>query len=335
MNINREPTENASIAGVMANIELIAPVESENVIPEGYDYDKRFSLQNHLFICQLVSPRGVSRGTLQGRKAVTEFSASSGARMRKYLRTCVAEYGYMVTLTYPHNYERDGRKSKEQLKRFVQELKREQERQGANMSRWGVFWFMEFQARGAIHYHLFTTDPIERKWLSRRWYDICGTEDPRHLAAGTNVEALKSGRHGTCSYAAKYAAKSEQKIIPDDIKNAGRFWGVSGFKRCMAADTTIELEYTGVPRVKLATNNLKWALSDFIEDGSAHIIKKNAYVYVVYLETMAAQLECLRLMRRIQLANAFYSSVPPILMPEDEVELDYEGEPIDYALSML
>jgi len=334
--IIREPIENATKTNVIADLALKGNLlNNQETIPEGYDYDQRFSLQNHLFIFQHVCKPTVSRGTLAGRNDIKEFSQSSGARMRAYLRTTVAEYAYFITLTYPHNYERDGRKSKEHLRRFIQELKREQERNGFDMSKWGVFWFMEFQNRGAIHYHIFCTDPVGFKWLSQKWYDICGTEDPRHLAAGTNVEKLRSGRHGTCAYAAKYAAKSEQKIVPDDIKNAGRFWGVSGLRRCMSADTTVSIEYKGVPRVARATNNIKWQLTDLIDQGSAHVIKKNAYVYVVYLETMEAQAEILRLMRRLQLANAFYSSIPPILMPEDEVLLDFEGEQTDYDISML
>lgn len=337
MNINREQLDNAIIPGVIAEIGSDYDINAKDVIPSGYDYDQRYSLQNHLFIFQNVAPKpiNVSRGTLQGRAEVKEFSQSSGARMRKYLRTTVAEYVYFVTLTYPHNYERDGRQSKEHLRRFIQELKREQARNGFNMDKWGCFWFMEFQARGAIHYHLFITDPVGFKWLSQKWYDICGTEDKRHLAAGTNVEKLRSGRHGTCAYAAKYAAKSEQKIIPDDIKNAGRFWGVSGLRRCMEADTRISLEYKGVPRIERARNNLKWQLLDLIDSGDAHVVKQTAYVWVVYLESMAAQNEILRLMRRLQMANAFYSYIPPILMPEDEVQLDFQGEDVDYAISLL
>jgi hypothetical protein len=50
---------------------------------------------------------------------------------------------------------------------------------------------------------------------------------------------LQKGRAGTISYASKYAAKSEQKIVPAEYDNVGRFWGVSGCRTIVEASTHI------------------------------------------------------------------------------------------------
>jgi len=92
---------------------------------------------------------------------------------------------------------------------------------------YSAFWFMEFQERGSIHFHLFTTHKFPKEWIAKSWYQVVGSEDKRHLFAGTRIESIRSGRHGICAYASKYAAKSTQKKVPVEFGWVGRFWGVS------------------------------------------------------------------------------------------------------------
>jgi hypothetical protein len=150
----------------------------------------------------------------------------------------------MVTLTYPESYSFDGRIIKEQLRRFMQELKRQADSHRGRTDNvavddYSAFWFLEYQKRGAPHFHIFTTHRYDKNWIADTWFRIVGSEDLRHKKAGTRIEKLKSGRRGACSYALKYAAKLEQKDPPEWIKNCGRFWGVSGNRECVAADTLL------------------------------------------------------------------------------------------------
>jgi hypothetical protein len=86
---------------------------------------------------------------------------------------------------------------------------------------------------------LFSTGEYPHSWVAATWYRIVDSEDERHLRAGTRIERLQSGRAGTISYASKYAAKAEQKIVPPEYENVGRFWGISGCRTTVEASTHI------------------------------------------------------------------------------------------------
>jgi len=181
---------------------------------------------------------GSRRGSIVG------LSNGAACRMRRYLREALADYRQMVTLTYPGGYPLDGRVCKEHLRRFLQELKREHARAfliNPDLGeRHSSFWFLEFQNRGAPHFHIFTTWAPGYAWVAKRWYEIVGSDDVRHLHAGTRTEYLRSGRLGTIAYASKYAVKQEQKQVPEFFSNVGRMWGVCGYRSTLAAATYVD-----------------------------------------------------------------------------------------------
>lgn len=220
------------------------------------------SLQGHLLIISnRVDVGGRIAGGFSDRKQVQAFSESSATRMRRYLRSASSEYTHFITLTYPHGCGYDGVVCKEHLRRFMQQLKRK----SVGVS-WSAFWFMEFQERGSIHFHIFTTEFFGKTWVAETWYRICGTEDDRHLHAGTRIELFKSGRHGVCSYATKYAAKQTQKEIPESFGWAGRFWGVSGVRTTKEAT----LKFLNRSELSKACNRKLDALNDQIIDDLKH-----------------------------------------------------------------
>jgi hypothetical protein len=217
----------------------------------------RVNLQGHmLIISKRVDVAGSGSFSLADRGSVKMFTESSACRMRRYLRSCDAEYTHFITLTYPDSLGYDGVDCKNNLRRFIQQLKRK-----AKGAKWSAFWFLEYQSRGAIHFHIFTTEFFGKQWVAETWYRICGSDDKRHLAAGTRIEAFKSGRHGCCAYATKYAAKHQQKTVPENIKWCGRFWGVSGLRVTKEAS----LEF-------LARSSLPKATTRALEALSAQII---------------------------------------------------------------
>ena len=49
------------------------------------------------------------------------------------------------------------------------------------------------------------------------------------------------------SYASKYAAKLDQKNVPPDVINCGRFWGISGLRDCVSATIMVLSEHAENP----------------------------------------------------------------------------------------
>lgn len=182
------------------------------------------------------------------RGAITEFSCSSAARMRRYLRKCRADYQVMCTLTYPSVYPKDGASAKNHLRVFLQRWRRR-----ANDESYSAFWFIEFQARGAPHFHIFCTHQAPKEWIADAWYSIVKSNDPRHQVAGTRIEAIHSGRRGTISYASKYASKFDQKTVPKGYSNCGRFWGIHGNRTTVEATILVKDKndaYSSYPRFR-------------------------------------------------------------------------------------
>lgn len=288
------------------------------------------SCQNHLLLINPVTLGNYSQRLQSGlveRKAIKKFSASSACRMRRYLRTCRAEYNVFITLTYPYKFPLDGAESKEHLRRFMQELKRYVKRndigQVEGYSEFSAFWFLEFQERGAIHYHIFANHFIDKDWIARTWYRIVNTEDPRHLHAGTSVEKIKAGRSGACAYASKYAAKSEQKTVPDFLANVGRFWGVCGDRICMAAATIVKANKDNAPRVEAKLKVLRMLIEMYIKNGQ--IVKVDTQKHqcsIYFLKSFQAKDDINRKVFMLEMANACEKVPPTYKLPQYEVRND-------------
>lgn len=132
----------------------------------------------------------------------------------------------MLTLTYPEEYPRDGYKVKSDLNRMLIWIKRNL---GAD-----YLWFLEFQARGAPHVHvLLDVYPHSRWRVAGAWASIVVAEEEMGWLDVCKVHAhdkqWQAIRHpdGARRYVAKYAAKRDQKAVPEDYSNVGRFWGAS------------------------------------------------------------------------------------------------------------
>jgi hypothetical protein len=155
------------------------------------------------------------------RGRISEFSAASARR----LLFCARNFpglSVMVTLTYPGDFPCDGRTVKSHWRRMRQWFLRHGNPSG--------LWFLEFQARGAPHFHVFLPCEVPMKDVAEAWYAIVGSGDIRHLWAGTRTEALRNP-HAAGAYAAKYASKTVQKEVPEGFSDVGRFWGIWGQAR--------------------------------------------------------------------------------------------------------
>lgn len=128
------------------------------------------------------------------RSEIMRFSKASQRRLKLAVRNTSHDFKYMVTLTFPGEFPTDGRK-----------VKRDWIAMRHILTRLGVCSIMVlgFQERGAPHFHLLTNDVnLDKKAISSAWYRIVGSNDEKHLKAGTSVEYLR-GMHAAESYVSK------------------------------------------------------------------------------------------------------------------------------------
>lgn len=164
------------------------------------------------------------------------------------VKSCEVTFTSVMTLTYGGNYPFSGKVAKKHLNHFLVQSKRV-------FGDYSYIWVLEFQERGAVHFHIATTLPAPTKLQSQQfaemwlkislegdwWYcellDVGGT-----FARGQNLSTKLAGysvhRHpkawealrksdGLGRYMAKYANKLRQKVVPPWYSDVGRFWGAS------------------------------------------------------------------------------------------------------------
>lgn len=202
------------------------------------------------------------RGVKAKRGEVKGFSPKS--RWRMMLRMGEIDFQKaglptFVTLTYPGEWGSDWKEWKEHLHRWITDCLQERW-PGA----WGV-WRIEFQQRGAPHYHLLVWDgpqieaieavrpngkmamvPLPGSaanqeiwaWVGETWYRKVGSGDERHLQAGTRTEPIAQ-IEGVFAYCSKYIAKASEGHEPECF---GRVWGVFGRKYWKSNKQETELD---------------------------------------------------------------------------------------------
>ena len=166
------------------------------------------------------SPRPAS-----ARGVIKALSHRSRRRLNFVLRNAWPKWVAFITLTYPAVFPASGLECKKHLDRFLRAMKK----------RWPYtryFWVLEFQERGAPHFHIVVNAFIPKAWISAQWArsvfgDVSSPYRCDLLRAGTRVEGVRRDKAGVCKYFAKYAAKQEQKEVPGFFQDVGRFWGSS------------------------------------------------------------------------------------------------------------
>jgi hypothetical protein len=186
----------------------------------------------------------------QGAKPIKELSRRSLDRLALVALSTATLFSSILTVSYGANYPVDGKQSKLHLKKLLQYL--------GNRGCVDYLWFAEFQTRNAPHFHLlldFGQSGIEkfRYDVARFWAEMVAPLNTYYsmLRLDKKTGELKAkGRFpidaqeavyrvnshpkqweilrsadGGARYAMKYAMKKEQKKVPQNFQNMGRFWG--------------------------------------------------------------------------------------------------------------
>ena len=129
----------------------------------------------------------------------------------------MSQLTHYAVLTYPKEFPLDGEIVKTHLHKMKLRL---------NYKKIKLFWFMEFQRRGAVHFNLIMSAGVDEAELCQMWYEIVDSKDIKHLKYGAYIEQIKTPA-GMLHYLTGYLTKQEQKKVPDGFQNLGRFWGYS------------------------------------------------------------------------------------------------------------
>ena len=187
------------------------------------------------------------------RKGVFEMSKKSKIHLTHIVANSQIKFSSMFTLTYGDFFiAHDGRELKRQCNVLLTAFRKRFECE--------YIWFLEFTKKERPHLHVICTvvpNEWDRRWLGEKWSKISTRDYYSKILNGyfgTDV-ALKHSidqwtveqefdkvrkvhshkkcwellykEDGAARYCLKYAAKSEQKLVPVGFQNVGRFWGTS------------------------------------------------------------------------------------------------------------
>lgn len=218
-------------------INLWFPIEAILVYPGGMQIQRSCNL-----------PFSWSRNYSHKRGRITLVNKRSLNKLALLVKSCGVSFESVMTLTYGQNYPLSGRTSKIHLNKFLTYAKRA-------FGNFDYVWVLEFQERGAVHFHLVTTLPppteSQRYDFAVIWrsisvpgpWEYCRIEDKPedgYEATITNCDTACFVVHkhpkawdsirkheGVGRYFAKYANKLRQKNVPQWYGDVGRFWGAS------------------------------------------------------------------------------------------------------------
>lgn len=186
-------------------------------------------------------------GTI-GRKVTGRSKRARGRLMRHLIQVDLndvsaerkgAKYSQclFLTLTYPDVFQ-DHERGKEHIKALRKRI-------GYHYGLKWAIWVQEWQKRGALHYHIVLLLPKVvkvagfRKWLAQSWYEVVGSENPKHLRAGTGADAIYVANNepgNLLSYLSKelggFGGKRYQLLAVNEetgeILETGKTWGIWG-----------------------------------------------------------------------------------------------------------
>lgn len=152
---------------------------------------------------------------------ISGFSPASRRRLRFTAINAFPQLISQFGLTYHDQWPTDGRTCKGHLNAWLTSVRR-------ILPGVGYLWIMEFQRRGAPHFHVFLSVPPDeptRIRLADAWCRITSPGDAAALAFHRHRENWIPWEMRQAGYLAKYLDKDAQKAIPEGYGSFGRFWG--------------------------------------------------------------------------------------------------------------
>lgn len=184
--------------------------------------------RNDVYVCRYFPAIPPPENAPSPRAAIFEFSDKS----RSHLDHVCSNSGHLVKsqfcLTYHEQIPSDGEECKRHLDKWLKAYRR---RFPAGL----YLWVLEFQKRGAPHFHLFLSEEVDRemqKKLAMSWARITRGSFQKYDKVQYWWHCRPSNwmdwKMNDGKYVMKeYAVKAAQKDVPKEFVNVGRFWGCS------------------------------------------------------------------------------------------------------------
>ncbi len=193
-----------------------------NVASQAYNYLSVLSVKVYDKDLQVADGYQVPRHSdekkeKKKRGVIKKYSFGASKRCKFFMRNTGHLMKVIITLTYPNDYPMDGVTVKKHLHRFLLWL---------TYHGYKYIWVLEFQERGAPHFHILVDKEIHHQKVAECWYKIVGSKDEKHLKAGTEVRAIRA-KGSIGYYLTTYMEKAKQKAVPVEYEKVGRFWGNS------------------------------------------------------------------------------------------------------------
>lgn len=176
--------------------------------------------------------------TVPNKRAIQFLSWRSLRSMALRAVNTPSDWLSLLLMTYPASWPANGREVKHDLNRLLDAIRYQH-------PHFRYLWFLEFQRRGAPHFHMLTDIPVpeprvwkrrrghapaqinqeQDAWLKEHWtraIQIGGTRAFGNVVTGW--EAIRDV-DGGARYAVSYAQKPHQKRVPKAYEQVGRFWG--------------------------------------------------------------------------------------------------------------
>jgi hypothetical protein len=110
-----------------------------------------------------------------------------------------------------------------------------------------------------------------------------------------------------------------QKVVPEGYENVGRFWGVSGCRATVSADTFVSRDDRKSEGVRHTEKSIGNVLNQGISEGTITVYKREYGVGVYILNTKEVWR---RLMLKVSILSAKTAKLPQLFQ---DAELNIEG----------
>lgn len=211
-----------------------------------------FVYNNGVMIVKRTSKLQCGFDNCEGRKErkIKMLTQKSLAKLTATIQATDINLNTMLTLTYPGVFPRNGQEVKKALNVVLSMLR--------SKGKFSYVWFLEFQKRGAPHFHILTdhggisthmrvgvAETWVRHMINSDWfmaaivvesvdYGECEYEimikhvkNAMAVALHRDTWQVVRDKDGAKKYVTKYASKPEQKQVPKNYRDVGRFWGCS------------------------------------------------------------------------------------------------------------